>query len=89
MYVLVYIDFLQYFVRLINMLSAYPAVYEILADQPLPCKDYYSLREAPHHILVSILHKQIIALPVLPTRIKLDSKVNCRCVSITKNSTPH
>ncbi|XP_071784786.1 protein broad-minded-like isoform X1 [Asterias amurensis] len=49
----------KYFVRLINMLSAYPAVYEILADQPLPCKDYYSLREAPHHIL-GVIERLII-----------------------------
>ncbi|XP_022098111.1 protein broad-minded-like [Acanthaster planci] len=41
----------KFFVRMMNMLSAFPAVYEILASNPLPRKDAYSLREAPNDVL--------------------------------------
>ena len=30
-------------IRLLNVLSSFPAVYEVLAGKPLPTKDEYSL----------------------------------------------
>ncbi|XP_038070180.1 protein broad-minded-like [Patiria miniata] len=41
----------KFFIRMINMFSAFPALYEILASKPLPRKDAYSLREAPNDVL--------------------------------------
>ncbi|XP_063299536.1 protein broad-minded isoform X1 [Pelobates fuscus] len=35
------------FLTLVNLLSSYPAVYELIGNQALPSKDEYSLREVP------------------------------------------
>lgn len=37
----------QHLIRLLNVLSSFPAVYELLADCPLPTKQAYSVREIP------------------------------------------
>uniref|UniRef100_A0A8C5Q6I6 TBC1 domain family member 32 n=1 Tax=Leptobrachium leishanense TaxID=445787 RepID=A0A8C5Q6I6_9ANUR len=35
------------FLALVNLMSSYPAVYELIGNQVLPSKDIYSLREVP------------------------------------------
>ncbi|XP_071503621.1 protein broad-minded-like [Diadema antillarum] len=40
----------KYFLNMVNLLSAFPAVYEVLVDQPLQSKDFYSFREMPETI---------------------------------------
>ena len=42
----------QYFLNMVNLLSAFPAVYEALANQPLKNKESYSFREMPETIPV-------------------------------------
>ncbi|KAI8790403.1 protein broad-minded [Biomphalaria glabrata] len=44
----------KHFVRLVNILSAFPAVYELLKGEPLPSKEVYSLREIPESIMALI-----------------------------------
>ena len=44
---------LQHMIRLLNVLSAFPAVYEVLATKPLPSKAEYGFREIPTTIVVS------------------------------------
>ncbi|KAH9488114.1 hypothetical protein Btru_065340, partial [Bulinus truncatus] len=44
----------KHFIRLVNILSAFPAVYELLKGEPLPSKDVYSLREIPDSIMALI-----------------------------------
>lgn len=39
---------------LMNILSSYPAIYELLAKKPLPSKQNYSLREVPSNMVVSM-----------------------------------
>ncbi|XP_013412261.1 protein broad-minded-like [Lingula anatina] len=38
-------------IRMLNILSAFPAVYEVLCDKTLPVRESYSLREMPNTIL--------------------------------------
>ncbi|KAK3607380.1 hypothetical protein CHS0354_022540, partial [Potamilus streckersoni] len=40
----------KHLIRLLNVLSAFPAVYEVLATRPLPTKDSYTFREMPDTI---------------------------------------
>eukprot|EP00057_Strongylocentrotus_purpuratus_P010856 XP_011665330.1 PREDICTED: protein broad-minded [Strongylocentrotus purpuratus] len=40
----------KYFLNMVNLLSAFPAVYEVLANQPLKNKESYSFREMPETI---------------------------------------
>lgn len=47
-----FLPFLQSFLALVNLLS-FPAVYELTANQELPNKAEYSLREVPTCIIVS------------------------------------
>ncbi|XP_059144454.1 protein broad-minded-like isoform X2 [Physella acuta] len=44
----------KHFIRLVNILSAFPAVYELLRGEPLPAKDTYSLRDIPDSIMALI-----------------------------------
>ncbi|CAL1530647.1 unnamed protein product [Lymnaea stagnalis] len=44
----------KHFIRVVNILSAFPAVYELLRGEPLPCKDTYSLRDIPDTIMALI-----------------------------------
>lgn len=45
--------FFQHLIRLLNVLSAFPAVYEVLANKPLPSRAEYGFREIPKTIVVS------------------------------------
>lgn len=45
--------FFQHFIRLANILSSFPAVYEIIHGEPLPAKETYSLRDIPDSIMVT------------------------------------
>ncbi|XP_041376240.1 protein broad-minded-like isoform X2 [Gigantopelta aegis] len=40
----------KHLIRLLNILSAFPAVYEVLADKPLPVKESYGFRHVPDTI---------------------------------------
>ncbi|XP_012936761.1 protein broad-minded [Aplysia californica] len=44
----------KHFIRLVNILSAFPAVYELLKGQPLPSRETYSLRDIPNSITALI-----------------------------------
>ncbi|XP_070203121.1 protein broad-minded-like isoform X1 [Littorina saxatilis] len=41
---------MKHFTRMVNVLSAFPAVYEVLKGQTLPTKDHYTFREVPDTI---------------------------------------
>lgn len=41
------------FLALVNLLSSYQAVYELIGNLPLPNKAVYSLREVPSSVVVS------------------------------------
>ncbi|XP_061197318.1 protein broad-minded-like [Saccostrea echinata] len=41
----------KHLIRLLNVLSAFPAVYEVLANKPLPSKPEYGFREIPTTIV--------------------------------------
>lgn len=41
--------------KLVTLLSSYPAVVEALGQQSLPNKDSYTFREVPESILVCVL----------------------------------
>ncbi|XP_076469965.1 protein broad-minded-like isoform X2 [Babylonia areolata] len=41
---------LKHFTRLVNVLSAFPAVYEVLKGRALPTKDHYTFRDIPDTI---------------------------------------
>ena len=45
----------QHFTRLVNVLSAFPAVYEVLKGKALPTKEQYTFRDIPDTIPVSCL----------------------------------
>jgi hypothetical protein len=55
--------FLQHLIRLLNVLSAFPAVFEVLANKPLPSKAEYGFREIPTTIVVCLfkLHNLCIS----------------------------
>lgn len=48
----------QHFTRLVNVLSAFPAVYEVLKGKALPTKEQYTFRDIPDTIPVSHLSCQ-------------------------------
>lgn len=58
-------------ISLMNILSSYPAIYELLAKKSLPCKKNYSLREVPSN-LVELLDRLVI----VNTPSKLESLFN-------------
>lgn len=41
----------KHLIRLLNIVTSFPAVYEILVDEPLPCKQSYVFREIPETIV--------------------------------------
>jgi len=45
---------LQHMIRLLNVLSSFPAVYELLGDVALPTKQAYGFREIPSSMAVYI-----------------------------------
>ncbi|XP_053402163.1 protein broad-minded-like isoform X2 [Mercenaria mercenaria] len=61
----------KHLVRLLNILSGFPAVYEVLANKPLPSKSAYSFREMPE-CLPGFLDR----LVVLDTPVKVHSLFN-------------
>ena len=46
----------QHLIRLLNILSAFPAVYEVLAEKPLPVKESYGFRHIPDTIDACLIY---------------------------------
>ncbi|GFR74597.1 protein broad-minded-like [Elysia marginata] len=44
----------KHFIRLVNILSAFPAVYELIRGEALPARESYGLRDVPETITVGI-----------------------------------
>ncbi|BFZ12598.1 hypothetical protein BsWGS_15637 [Bradybaena similaris] len=61
----------KHFIRLVNILSAFPAVYEMLRGEPLPARDMYSLRDIPDSI-VALIDRIII----VDSEVKIHSLFN-------------
>ena len=71
--------YLQHLIRLLNILSAFPAVYELLADRPLPGKEDYGFREMPDTMVVrdNLLLGQLFPIEPKCTYTKISLRLFC------------